>query len=256
VYLNIQALILKTFTQYEKCFQTICPLDFAIYTHCFALLCSTILYGLVKFDERYLNLNVDRKLELNNLVDTLGNKVNLNFETKVTIVNFWFRGCSACVNETRQFESLLKGRERQLSIYSVSIDEENYWRSLFAKSSDLPVLRARVKNWKHYAFDLPLSSPEKYLRRLYRVKGYPSCLVVDSKGTIIEVPSSAVEYIRENYCHKSWVTYFWTEKLFAKRLILLRVMLLPYTILFWLSVFISSRFRKRSARQNTGGEKS
>ena len=219
-----------------------------------ALICSTILYGLVKFNDRYLNMNVDRELELSNLVDTLGNKVKLNFETKVTIVNFWFRGCSTCVNEIKQFESLLKGRENQLSIYSVSIDEENYWRSLFAKNSDLPVLRARVKNWKHYAFDLPLSSPEKYLRRLYRVKGYPSCLVINSKGTIIEVPSSAVEYIRENYYHKSWVTYFWTEKLFATRLILLRVVLLPYTILFWLSVFIFFRFRKRLAKRNPDGE--
>ncbi|MDP4239829.1 MAG: hypothetical protein Q8904_10220 [Bacteroidota bacterium] len=93
-----------------------------------AVASSTIIYGLVKINDRYLNQNINKKLELNYVVDTLRNKVMLNFDSKVTIIDFWFVGCAPCVSEMRQFNSLLKGKEKEISVFSISIDDADYWK--------------------------------------------------------------------------------------------------------------------------------
>ena len=209
-----------------------------------ALIFSTIIYGVSKINDRYLNQNINKKIELNYIVDTLGNKVVLNFNSKVTIIDFWFVGCAPCVSEMRQFDALLKGKEKEISIFSISIDDANYW-----KNPNSPFLTKTVNNWKFYALDSKaLPDKNTYLRDLFNFNHFPSYIVVDKKGNIIEVPKSAVVYIKENYCYKNWILFFWTECLFTKDYILFQVMFIPYTILFWLTILIGFIIKKKTKK--------
>lgn len=210
-----------------------------------ALIFSTIIYGFLKINDRYLNQNINKKLELKYVVDTLGNKVLLNFENKITIIDFWFMGCAPCVCEMKQFDSLLKGREKEISVFSISIDDAKYW-----KNPNSPFLTKTVNNWKFYALDSKsLPDKKKYIHDLFNFNHFPSYIVIDKKGNIIEVPLSAVDYIKENYCYKNWIQFFWTEILFTKDYILLKVMFIPYTILFWLTVLIGLLIRKKTRKK-------
>ena len=202
---------------------------------------TTIIYGFIKINDSYLNQNINKKLELNYIVDTLGNNVKLNFDNEITIIDFWFVGCSPCISEMRQFPSLLKGREKELTIYSISIDDSKYW-----KAPNSPFLNNTAINWKFYALDSK-SLPDKkiYLYDLFNFKFFPSYIVVNKKGDIIEIPASAVTYIKENYCYKNWILYFWSEVVFDKSLVFLTVMFIPYTILYWLTIFIISRLKRK-----------
>jgi len=202
---------------------------------------STIIYGFFKINERILNQNINKKLELNYLIDTLGNKVELNFESKYTIIDFWFIGCAPCVSEMRHFDSLLKGREKEISVFSISTDCTKFWRI-----PNSPFFNKTVNNWKFYALDVKaLPNNYKYLQDLFNFIHFPSYLVVDKNGKIIDVPHSAVSYIKENYCYKNWILFFWTECLFTKDHILFNVMFIPYTILVWLTILIKFLIKKK-----------
>lgn len=213
-----------------------------------AITFSTIIYGFSKINDRYLNQNTNKKLELKYVIDTLGHKVPLIFENKITIIDFWFEGCAPCVFEMKQFDALLKGRENEISVFSISIDDAKYWRN-----PNSPFHTKTVNNWKFYALDSnALPDKSKYLRDLFNFKRFPSYIVVDKKGNIIEVPRSAVFYIKENYCYKNWISFFWTEVLFAKDYILFQVMFIPYTILFWLTIVIGLKIKKKKRQADLG----
>lgn len=209
-----------------------------------ALIISTIIYGVTKINDRYLNQNINKKLELNYLIDTLRNKVVLNFDSKVTIIDFWFVGCTPCVTEMRQFNALLKGKEKEISVFSISIDDAKYW-----ENPNSPFLTKTVDNWKFFTLDSKaLPDKNKYLHNLFNFSHFPSYIVVDKKGNIIEVPKSAVAYIKENYCFKTWIFYFWNEILFENDYILFKMMFIPYTILFWLIVFVMIKIKRKSIK--------
>jgi thiol-disulfide isomerase/thioredoxin len=170
--------------------------------------------------------------------------VVLNFDSKVTIIDFWFVGCAPCVSEMRQFDALLKGKEKEISIFSISIDDAKYW-----KNPNSPFHTKTVDNWKFYALDSKaLPDRHKYLQDLFNINHFPSYIVVDKEGNIIEVPISAVTYIKENYYFKNWIFYFWDEILFTNDYILFKMMCIPYTILFWLTVFIINTIKRKSGK--------
>ncbi len=89
----------------------------------------------------------------------------------------------------------------------------------------------------------------KNLNSLYNVTLFPSNLVVNRDGVIIDAPHRAVEYIKENYCYKNWVFYVWNEILFTKDCILFYVMFVPYTIVFWITVLVVMLVKRRKARR-------
>jgi len=209
-----------------------------------ALIFSTTIYGFMKINDKYLNQNINKKLELNYVVDTLGNNVSLNFENKITIIDFWFVGCTACVSEMRNFDALLKGKEKEISVFSISIDDAKYWKTL-----NSPYLTKTSNNWKFYALDSKsLPDKGKYLHSMFKMKHFPFYIVLDKKGKIIEVPGSAVAYIKENYFYKNWISFFWAEILFTKDFVLFKVMFIPYSILFWLTIFISWMIKNKSKK--------
>ena len=214
-----------------------------------AIIILTIIYGLSKINDKHLKQNLNKKFDLSHVVDTLGKEVNLKFEKKITIIDFWFQGCSFCVYEMNQFDSLLKGRESEIAVYSISIDDAKYW-----KTPNSPFMKRTVSNWNFYALDTKLIRDKtKYLLESFNISSFPSYLVLDNQGNIIEVPSSAVDYIKENYCYKNWMLYFWNEHLFVKDSIPLKMMFIPYSILFWLTVVITMRIKRKSRKVETPG---
>ena len=205
---------------------------------------TTPFYGLSKGYEGHFNSNIGKKFELNNVVDSLGNKVNLKFESDVTIIDFWFVGCGFCVYEMNQFNDLLKGREKEISVISISVDAAEYW-----KTPNSPYLTNTSNNWTFFGLESKsLEENRKSLNGLYNVTLFPSYLVVNNKGVIIDVPHSAVLYIKENYCYKNWVITFWKEILFTKDCILFYVMSGPYTIMFWITVLVVMLVKRRKSK--------
>ena len=93
------------------------------------IILSTSIYGLSKVNDKFFKQNVNKKLELIPVIDTFGNKVNLKYKNKITIIDFWFQGCTFCIYEMNQFNSLLKERENEISVYSISIDDSKYWEN-------------------------------------------------------------------------------------------------------------------------------
>lgn len=205
----------------------------------------TLFYGLAKGYEDHSNSNIGKKFELNNVIDTLENKVTLKFESDVTIIDFWFVGCGFCVYEMSQFNDLLKGREKEISVISISVDATEYW-----KTPNSPYLNNTSNNWAFYGLkSKSLEENRKSLNGLYNVTLFPSYLVVDNKGVIIDAPHSAVKYIKENYCYKNWVFYLWNESIFRKDLIVFTMSSVPYTIVFWTTALVVMLVKRRKAKK-------
>ncbi|MDR3652049.1 MAG: thioredoxin-like domain-containing protein [Paludibacter sp.] len=213
------------------------------------LIDTTIKFGLTRIKNNYLNPYINKQFELNSVVDSLGNKATLNFNTKITIIDFWFRECPECIHELKQFEALLKGKETDASIYSISIDNEKDWKTLFSNNR-LSFLKSNMQNWKQYAFDSSLVSPHAYLYDKYNIKSYPSYLVIDHNGKIIQVTESAVSYIKEKYYHSNWFMSLWRDKFYLDDYHLIKIVFLSYTILFWLIVVVFLGIKKKSAKSS------
>lgn len=133
------------------------------------------------------------------LVDKNGNKVKLDLtQSHETIIDFWFKSCPGCIIEMRQFEEALKGKEKQIGIVSVCIDDS----ATFIKAMDggFPALGfiKTLPNWHHALLNYPAQGSDNNheLANQLAVTGYPSFFVLDKKGIIKETPPSAVNYIK------------------------------------------------------------
>ena len=133
------------------------------------------------------------------LADKDGNAVKPDFsQFHETIIDFWFKSCPGCIVEMRQFEEALKGKEKQIGIISVCIDDS----ATFKKAMDgvFPALGfvKTLPNWHHVLLNYPAkgSSNNHELANQLAVTGYPSFFVLDKRGIIQETPPSAVNYIK------------------------------------------------------------
>ncbi|TDH25629.1 TlpA family protein disulfide reductase [Segetibacter sp. 3557_3] len=124
-----------------------------------------------------------------------------------TVIDFWFSECPPCIAEMKQFEKLLRGKEKNLQVISISINRYGLWKSILEKpTGTFFFLSADVDNWKHYNLrssqderlknDIPLDNNEQLQKRL-NVTFYPAYFVVDRSGVIIARPISAVDYIKD-----------------------------------------------------------
>jgi thiol-disulfide isomerase/thioredoxin len=135
------------------------------------------------------------------LQDVSGKTVMLNLsKTDHTIIDFWFRNCPGCINEMQQFEAVLKGKEKNISIISISIDPSEMWQNTL--SGNIPAfsfIKKPVENWHHLLLNFPGQDTGKnnaqHLSEILGVTGFPSYFVLDKKGTIKATPASAVNYI-------------------------------------------------------------
>ncbi|GAB2831773.1 peroxiredoxin family protein [Ferruginibacter profundus] len=156
-----------------------------------------------------LTKNIGEKFSIENFIDTSGKPVQLDFtKSDITIIDFWFDGCTACINEMNQFKDILKNKEHKVRIISTCISSYEAWKSLFIRKNDIySFLTIPVTNWLQLNLksnDDPklhnsLSNDRKIeLEGKLDVSFFPAYFVINKEGIIIARPMSAVEYIKNN----------------------------------------------------------
>ncbi len=165
----------------------------------------TIKKGRIASKRYSVNRQVGQKFPLLPLIDSSGNKVAIDkLKSGITIIDFWYKNCPQCIAEMRQFEGIVKEREANVSIISISIDSYNEWKSLLlGKEKRFSFIGRPVINWQHLLLqgNNDAAARENNSQQLFEklgVSGFPSFFVLDKNGIIVAVPTSAVEYIKTN----------------------------------------------------------
>jgi thiol-disulfide isomerase/thioredoxin len=155
-----------------------------------------------------LNENIGERFEVDNILDSSGKLVSLDFtNSEITIIDFWFKECPPCLEEMEQFAEIIKGKEKEISIVSISINQFWNWKSILEEPNGmLAFLANALPNWKQYTLqtsDNPKfknwisSDRTKELQKRYSVSFFPAYFVVNKSGKILSRPKSAVEFIKQ-----------------------------------------------------------
>lgn len=176
-------------------------------------------------------------------IDTSGNSTVLNLQqTPITIIDFWFKNCPACIAEMKQFERLLKGKEESVSIISMSIDKFDVWKKAFNPAEKrFEFLSRSIPNWKHLMVAADSNgvtvnkSGGQLVAEKLGVNSYPSFFVLDKLGNIIATPESAAAYLDTNHFNQNGFYIFLTNKATWRSiyiLLLVAFLLLVYPFIF------------------------
>jgi cytochrome oxidase Cu insertion factor (SCO1/SenC/PrrC family) len=154
-----------------------------------------------------LTKHIGEKFQLKNVIDSTGKIVELDFtKSDITIIDFWFTECRACIEEMNQFSQLLPGKKGKISLISISINQFWLWKATLTNHTErFSFLNNKVENWKHYTL---LSTDNQKLKnefsldrqselaQFYDVTFYPAYFVLDKNGIIQSRPISAVDFIK------------------------------------------------------------
>lgn len=116
--------------------------------------------------------------------DFEGNEVDESLfgKNKVTLVNFWFNGCSACVEEMPNLEAFNKQlKEKGAELIGINVEAGGDKAALAEAKKILAKQGATYRN-------IALQDGEemnKYINNLY---GFPTTVLVDGKGNIVGEP--------------------------------------------------------------------
>lgn len=113
-----------------------------------------------------------------------GNKVDHSLFSKneVTLLNFWFNGCSACVNEMPELEKLNeKLRKKGAELIGVNIEAGSNEKSLEEAKEILKKQGVTYKN-------LYISGEQKALDYIGNIFAFPTTIIIDKNGNIIGDP--------------------------------------------------------------------
>ena len=163
-----------------------------------------------RFDKQKKSLtdHIGEELKISAILDSTGNQVKLDFtKSDLTIVDFWFNDCPPCIKELTQFADVLVGKEKKISIISISINQPWLWyKTLKAHTGKFNFLENKLSNWTHYVLQTvdneklknDISSDRLLeLQKIYNVTFFPAYFVVDRNGKILARPESAVDYIKQ-----------------------------------------------------------
>lgn len=135
--------------------------------------------------------NYDKNINLRDisLKNHFGEFKNIDdYKGKVVLLDFWFSGCTPCLNDMKNFPSLLEKYPEDLVILSVTFDEETLTQQLLLeKKGRWNFLIADNPNWtfSHNKFG------KDYINRL-NINSYPTYLLFNKKGELISTPFSAL----------------------------------------------------------------
>ena len=163
-----------------------------------------------RFDKQKTSLtdHIGKDLTISKILDSSGNQVKLDFtKSDLTIIDFWFNDCPPCIKELNQFASVLIGKEKKISVISISINQPWLWlETLKTHTGRFTFLENRLSNWTHYVLQTAdneklkndVSSDRLWeLQKIYNVTFFPAYFVVDRNGIIQARPESAVDYIKK-----------------------------------------------------------
>ena len=113
-----------------------------------------------------------------------GNSVDetLFSKNEVTLLNFWFNGCSACVNEMPALEELnAKLREKNAELVGVNVEAGESDKALAEAKEILSKQGATYRN-------LFISGGDEAKEYIGKIFGFPTTILVDKNGNIITEP--------------------------------------------------------------------
>lgn len=113
--------------------------------------------------------------------DFEGNEVDESIfsKNKLTILNFWYNGCSACVNEMEYLSDYNKElKEKNVEIVGVNVDA--------ADSEELRKEAAGILSAQSAEFrNIYITEGEEALSYINDLMAFPSTIVVDTNGNIV-----------------------------------------------------------------------
>lgn len=140
------------------------------------------------------------------LLDTASNAHVLDFSKyDFTIVDFWFSTCTGCVIDMNRLNTIISREKGKFQVVSLSINSFDHWKALFTSKNEIyRFLKKKHLSWSHYVLksladprlknDVPMDNIN-FVELNYQTRAFPLYLVVDQKGKIVEVPTSAAEYL-------------------------------------------------------------
>jgi len=197
--------------------------------------------------------NIGKTFEFKYLIDSAENPVTLKLKSDITIVDFWYTQCPPCIAELKQFEGLITGRERDISILSISIDNLKEWKEIFQfRNSRFDFINAKLPNWLIVNLHPTDStrSAVNYILKNYGFSTYPGYFVLNRFGKIIATPVSAVDYIKNMIYDRSGFAKYLSEHIRTRDEFLdITFIMLSYTGAFWIIAFLIL-FIKRLLQRN------
>ncbi len=151
-----------------------------------------------------LESHIGEKFHIENITDSTGKIIELDFTgSDITIIDLWFTTCAPCIAEMKQFAALLAGREKKITVMSLSINRFVPWKNALSGKNKIFSFLTSVPNWKHYILQSPAgetggvisNTRTDELREKYKVLFYPAYFVVDKEGKILARPQSAVTFM-------------------------------------------------------------
>lgn len=150
--------------------------------------------------------HIGEKFDIPNVLDSAGNEIKLDFsKSDFTIIDFWFNDCPPCISEMNQFAKALSGKNKKISVISISINQFWLWKkTLKEHEGRFAFLDNNLSNWAQYTLETRDNEKLKNnistdrlsdLQKTYNVTFFPAYFVVDRNGIIQERPVSAVDYI-------------------------------------------------------------
>lgn len=113
-----------------------------------------------------------------------GNDVDESLFSKneATLVNFWFNGCSACVNEMPALEKFnAKLREKGAELIGINVEVGDDEKALAAAKEILAKQGVTYRN-------LVIDNNQEARSYMANILGFPTTILVDKKGNIIGQP--------------------------------------------------------------------
>lgn len=194
-----------------------------------------------------LSYHIGEKFETESFLDIDGNPIKLDLaKSEVTIIDFWFNTCPSCISEMKQFESILNGNEKSVSIISVSINNYSLWKNtLTSKNPNFSFFIHNISNWKQVVLksnedpklknEIPRDNLD-FLSEKYTTNSFPTYLVLNKEGKIIATPFSAIHYIKSEILHqKSFMIFLTDNNTWRPEVYFLTVLIIVlFSTVFWL----------------------
>ena len=171
----------------------------------------------------FLSNYIGSKFTLKNFVNSSGQDASIDVSnSKMTVVDFWFKECPPCLTDMKHYSELIQGREKQINVFTISINRYDIWKPLLHSSKmSFSMLSKPIPNWTHLALKsnedpkLGNSIPAENLALLqntFQSTNFPMYFVLDRNGIIKATPFSLSKYIELNVLEGDPFWYFFTDR--------------------------------------------
>ncbi len=168
-----------------------------------------------------------------------------DFKGKTLLVDFWFAGCTPCLNEMKYFPQLLKKYDSELAIMSISTDPKKHMNQILdSKNKPWHFLISDNINWTFYND----YTKEKLITPL-NIHSYPTYLLFNKKGELLGSPSSGVFAIEKELGGIFGLDF--TVEMNKKNLKKISILLIPFVLLLVLLIKLIIYLTKRIFKINT-----